>query len=204
MVKKILTSLFLRCISLGGLLVAIDRLLVVRALECSSVGENVFFGKKSSVINSGERTRIQILDGTIVDGQLKVFNNCGSIVIGENSYIGENSKIWSARSVEIGNNVLISHGVNICDSNCHEVDAGERAIGFENQKKFGERINENKVKSESIIIEDDVWINMNCIIMRGVRIGARSIIGAGSIVVKDVPVDSLVVGQAAKIHSKIT
>jgi len=48
--------------------------------------------------------------------------------------------------------------------------------------------------ARSIRIEDDVWIGFNCTILKGVTIGARSVIAAGSTVTKQIPPDSLVIG----------
>ena len=56
----------------------------------------------------------------------------------------------------------------------------------------------NRIDKE-IIIEDDVLIGTNCIVLKGVRIGARSIIGAGSIVTKDIPSDCIAAGNPAKV-----
>ena len=44
-------------------------------------------------------------------------------------------------------------------------------------------------KSAPVVIEDDVWVGAHCIILKGVTIGARSIIGAGSVVTKSIPAD---------------
>ena len=54
-------------------------------------------------------------------------------------------------------------------------------------------------EDKEIIIEDDVLIGANVIILKGVHIGARSIIGAGSVVTKDVPEDCIVAGNPAKV-----
>ena len=56
----------------------------------------------------------------------------------------------------------------------------------------------NRIDKE-IIIGDDVLIGTNCIVLKGVRIGARSIIGAGSIVTKDIPSDCIAAGNPAKV-----
>ena len=52
---------------------------------------------------------------------------------------------------------------------------------------------------KGIVIEDDVLIGMNSIILKGVRVGARSVIGAGSVVVKDIPSDCIAAGNPAKV-----
>ncbi|MNL65825.1 2,3,4,5-tetrahydropyridine-2,6-dicarboxylate N-acetyltransferase [compost metagenome] len=58
------------------------------------------------------------------------------------------------------------------------------------------------IKKEPIIIEQDVFIGANSIILKGVTIGARSIIGAGSIVTKNVPADEIWGGNPAKFIRK--
>jgi acetyltransferase-like isoleucine patch superfamily enzyme len=63
--------------------------------------------------------------------------------------------------------------------------------------------NFNIVKAEPIVIEDNVWITMNAIILPGVTIGENSIIGAGSVVTKSVPPNSLVGGNPAQVINQI-
>ena len=53
--------------------------------------------------------------------------------------------------------------------------------------------------SSPIVIEDDVFIGVNCIILKGVTIGARSIIAAGSVVTKSIPADCIAGGNPAKV-----
>lgn len=54
-------------------------------------------------------------------------------------------------------------------------------------------------RNKGIVIDDEVLIGMNIIILKGVHIGARSIIGAGSVVVKDIPCDCIAAGNPAKV-----
>uniref|UniRef100_UPI00313FFBA6 DapH/DapD/GlmU-related protein n=1 Tax=uncultured Nitrospira sp. TaxID=157176 RepID=UPI00313FFBA6 len=54
-------------------------------------------------------------------------------------------------------------------------------------------------KYERIVIEDDVWIGANAIILKGVRIGKGTIVGAGAVVTKEVPPYSVVVGNPARV-----
>lgn len=53
------------------------------------------------------------------------------------------------------------------------------------------------------MIEDDVFIGMNTIVLKGVTIGARSVIGAGSVVVKSIPADCIAVGNPAKVIKRL-
>jgi len=60
-------------------------------------------------------------------------------------------------------------------------------------------INEDDVAKKEVILEDNVWVGANAIILKGVRIGKNSVIGAGSVVTKDVPSNVVVAGNPAKI-----
>lgn len=54
-------------------------------------------------------------------------------------------------------------------------------------------------KSAPVVIEDDVWVGAHCIILKGVTIGARSVIGAGSVVTKSIPADCVAAGNPCKV-----
>jgi len=53
------------------------------------------------------------------------------------------------------------------------------------------------------VIEDDVWIGANCQILKGVTIGARTVIGAGSVVTKSIPTDCIAAGNPCKVIRKV-
>lgn len=114
----------------------------------------------------------------------------GSISIGNDS--GLTSAIISSRSkITIGNNVNIGGNVRIFDHDFH-------ALEHQYRRKADEDF--DHVRSSEIIIEDDVFIGTQAIILKGVHIGARSVIGAGSVVtLNQIPPGSLVAGNPAKI-----
>ena len=108
------------------------------------------------------------------------------IRIGDN--VGMSStRIWIHKELTIGNNVKIGGGVLLIDTDCHPID-------------FSVRRNSNEgTCSAPIVIEDDVWIGAQSIVLKGVTIGARSIIGAGSVVTKSIPADCIAAGNPCKI-----
>ena len=111
------------------------------------------------------------------------------VEIGDN--VGMSSPvIWIRKSLTIGNNVNIGGGTIILDSDAHSLNYLHRRNGKEDMA--------NRV-DKGIVIEDDVLIGMNSIILKGVRVGARSVIGAGSVVVKDIPSDCIAAGNPAKV-----
>jgi acetyltransferase-like isoleucine patch superfamily enzyme len=97
----------------------------------------------------------------------------GSIVVDEQITIGH--RVW------VGANTIIS------DTDFHPIDSEAR------------RKNPLNANTAPITIEDDVFIGMNVLILKGVTIGERSVIGAGSIVTRDVPPDTIVAGNPARI-----
>jgi maltose O-acetyltransferase len=129
-------------------------------------------------------------ENSYMRGRLLTYGHGGRITIGDWCYLGVRSEIWSMDSIEIGNRVLISHDVNIHDGTAHSQDATERHEHYQHILRAGHpRTPEEMpgVLSSRIIIEDDVWISFGVIILKGVRIGAGSIIAANSTVTKDVP-----------------
>ena len=58
--------------------------------------------------------------------------------------------------------------------------------------------------SFEVIIEDNVWIGGNAVILPGVRIGANSVIGAGSVVTRDIPADCVAAGNPCRVIREIT
>lgn len=175
-----------------------------------ALNNRALIGKKSKIEKQAsfsnlarKRDKIVIGDFSVIRGELLVFPNGGSITIGSWCYVGEGTRIWSMESVEIGDNVLISHNVNIMDSNGHPLDHEERRDHFRMITTKGHPSSDSlksKIKSRKIIIEDDVWINFNVTILKGVKIGARSIIGAGCLIASDIPEDTIIYPEKSNIR----
>lgn len=108
--------------------------------------------------------------------------------IGDHVYIGEynNLRIGGGKLI-IGNNVSISEHITIVVSN-HGIKKEEL-----HQKQLWD------TSRTGVYIDDDVWIGANSVILPGVHIYKGAIIGAGSIVTKDVPEYAIVCGNPAKI-----
>jgi acetyltransferase-like isoleucine patch superfamily enzyme len=143
---------------------------------------------------AGTPEAIDIGSNSVVRGRLLTYANAGRIKIGSWCFIGARSEIWSMASITIGDRVLISHNVNIIDNTGHSRDPVERHEHFRRIMQTGHPRDTAElpgIVALPVVIEDDVWINCNVTILKGVRIGARSIIAAGAIVTKDVPPDTI-------------
>lgn len=122
----------------------------------------------------------------------------GNITIGNHVCVfGAGTIISSVKSkITIGNYTAIGQNVTIQDSD-HRIDRA--SIYFMSRDMFNEDISDDMSSKGDVIIEEDVWIGSNSVVLSGVKIGRGSIIGAGSIVTKDVPPYSIVVGNPARI-----
>lgn len=94
--------------------------------------------------------------------------------------------ISARKSIRIGNRVMLGANVTILDNDCHSLDVALR------------QIKDADINSAPVVIEDDVFIGMNSIILKGVTIGRGSIVAAGSVVVKSVAPHSVVGGNPAR------
>jgi acetyltransferase-like isoleucine patch superfamily enzyme len=163
------------------------------------VGEGSVLLHSSRIENlRRERQSIVIGSNARIAGELLVFAHGGRIQVGDDCFIGEDTRIWSANSVLIGNRVLISHAVNIHDTNSHSTSASSRHSHMVAIRTTGHPTHLPDVTDLPVVIEDDVWIGFNAVILKGVRIGRGSIIGAASMVSKDVLPYSLMVGNPAR------
>jgi acetyltransferase-like isoleucine patch superfamily enzyme len=146
---------------------------------------------------AGSRSAIDIGRFTHVRGELLTFAHGGEIRIGEYCYIGEGTRIWSARNIRLGNRVLIAHNVTILDSLTHPISAKARHEHFKHIITAGhpDRID---LGERAVDIGDDVWIGCMSIVLRGVSLGQGAIVGAGSVVTENVPPWTLVAGNPAR------
>lgn len=162
------------------------------------------FLSESFVYNlSAHRESICIGQRTVIRGELFVFAHGGRIEVGDWCYIGVGSRIWSSAGIRIGNRTLISHNVEIHDTNAHAISAYERHMQFDEMLSSGHQTNLPNVGHAPIVIGDDVWIGFRSVILKGVNIGNGAIVAAGSLVLGDVPSWSMVAGNPARVIRKL-
>lgn len=145
---------------------------------------------KGSLIR--RRTRIDVLpfndfslgrDSTIEDFAT-INNGVGPVYIGDRSRIGLGCVVIGP--VTVGNDVMFAQNIVVSGLN-----HGYQDISLPPSLQA--------VETKPITIGDDVWIGANAVITAGVKIGKHAVIAAGSIVTKDVPDFSIVVGNPARI-----
>lgn len=154
------------------------------------------FGLSASIANSRHRSAIEIGEHSLVNAELLVYQDGGHIRVGRHCFIGAGSRIWSGADIEIGDRVLVSHGVNIHDNGAHSLAAHERHEHFVDIVLRG-KLPLRGVKTSPIVIEDDAWIGFNAVVMKGVRIGRGAVVAAGAIITRDVEPFTIVAGPIA-------
>ena len=109
------------------------------------------------------------------------------VTIGRGCFIQQCCTFFGRGGITIGNDVFIGPKVNLITIN-HDPNPENRSATY----------------GRPILIEDKVWIGINSTILPGVRIGYGAIVGAGSVVTKDVPAMTVVAGNPARVVRKIT
>ena len=154
---------------------------------------------QSRIFNNQSRADIVVGAHSVVLARLETFGHGGHIEIGQHCFIGELTNIWSASRITIGHRVLISHGVNIHDTNSHSLSAASRHQHFLDIFGSGHPKELSDVPTQPIHIDDDAWIGFGSTVLKGVTIGKGAVVGACSLVTKDVPPYAIVVGNPARV-----
>lgn len=171
----------------------------IKQLGVSAASSVRFYGMP--IITLAHESKIEIGENSVICSNptmtalgvnqpvvLRALRPGAAIIIGNNTGISGGA-ICAATRVEIGNECLLGANVTIVDTDFHALNP------------IGRRYNNNwlEIGAEPIIIEDNVFIGTGSIVLKGVRVGKNSVIGAGSVVTKDVPPDSIVAGNPAKL-----
>ena len=140
--------------------------------------------------------KLTIGSGTIFGGSIASDRPEAEVSIGDNTFIG-NSLFVCASGIFIGDDVLISWGCTIVDHDSHSTDWINRCKDVEHTMRGFK--DWSQVKIRPVVIGNKAWVGFNVIILKGVNVGEGAIVGAGSVVTKDVPAYSVVAGNPARI-----
>jgi acetyltransferase-like isoleucine patch superfamily enzyme len=146
-----------------------------------------------SVIRS--RTRLDVFpfnqfvlgNGSVIEDFATINNGVGDVIIGDKTFIGLGDVIIGP--VRIGNHVMLAQNIVISGLN-HGYEDVEVPPSLQ------------KVSCKEIVVSDNVWIGANSVITAGVTLGKHCVIGAGSVVTKDVPAYTVAVGNPARLIKK--
>lgn len=152
-----------------------------RPLIVKSKGSRIDIGDGFVAVSTPARNVLCLIQRVF----LRTWSPGAEILIGNNVGVS-GCTIAAAKLIRIGNNVMIGTGALITDSDVHSLSPIER-------------LRDGGGGSAPIVIGDNVFIGARAIILKGVTIGEGAIVGAGSVVTKDVPEYSIVAGNPAKV-----
>ena len=164
-----------------------------------------FLGENTQVIGCidkrSKKSTIQIGKDCLIEGNLVTETDESFLAIGNNTYIGGGTIVDCVKSIVIGNDVLISYGCMIADSDNHSTRYSIRKKDLADWMQ--QKHDWTTTNSKPIQIFTGVWIGAKTIILKGVTIGEGAIVGAGSVVTKDVPAWTIVAGNPARVIREI-
>lgn len=159
-----------------------------------TVGRNVNIRGKVNIYGNG---KIYFGDNVVINSDIRYnpiggqsgcsFNmsNGGKIIIGRGTGIS-NSTFCCWLKIEIGEDVYIGGDCRIYDTDFHSLNKDDRI-----------NLPDTNVKSKPVCIKNGAWLGASCIVLKGVTIGENSVIGAGSVVTRDIPPNQIWGGNPA-------
>jgi len=143
----------------------------------------------ADIEDSVRNTKIVISDGAVVDSFVKIkpAGGSGDVVIGPGTVINSGTVIYTGNGVSIGAHVAVAANCTFAATN-HEYHARDTHIadqGFMPSRG-------------GIVVEDDVWIGANVVLLDGAIVRKGAVVGAGSVVNKELPAYSINVGAPAR------
>lgn len=179
----------------------IKRFLIKIYFGNSVFRKGVKFGKDSfirehSQITGGKYIKIGIHTRIYPYSRIECFDSISGekyipqLRIGDNVLMGRYTTILCVNSIEIGDDCMFASNCFVCDEN-HGMDPS-----------IGLRYEQQKLTYKPVKLGKNVWVGEKAIIMPGVTIGDNAVIGAGSVVTKDIPPYTMVAGIPAKIIKK--
>ncbi len=142
---------------------------------------------KTKVVIKGSNNTLHIKNGVKINGSFIeiVGDNC-QIIIGKNSIIGDGCYLSAKENditLIIGEDCMLSRNAKLMTSDGHPIVQNAQIIN----------------RAQDIILSDKIWIADDVVILKGVHIGANSVVGIGSVLTKSIPCNAIAVGNPAKV-----
>lgn len=145
--------------------------------------------------------KLKIGAGSIIDCSIYFDKENSGIEIGDRVYIGGSTKLICAERIYIEDDVMVSWGCTIIDHDAHPILWNDRKNDVTDW--FHGEKNWKHVISKPVTIKSKAWLGFNVIVLKGITIGEGAIIGAGSVVTKDVDPFTIVAGNPARFVKNV-
>ena len=180
-------------------------------MKMYAVNKHIIIGNRTDthaldiLINSPVKghTNVSIGNDSIIHGEIVLYRHDSKVTIGDRVYIGPGTKIYCYDSVEIKDDVMISWGCTLIDTNAHSLNAEERRNDVLMWAKGWQYKDWSNVKYAKILIENNSLIGFNSIITKGVVLEENVVVGAGSVVTKRVERNAVVAGNPAQLIKQV-
>jgi acetyltransferase-like isoleucine patch superfamily enzyme len=141
---------------------------------------------------------LEIGDDCYLSGTIVLHDSKAKIRIGDRVFIGPGTTLFCYEGIEIFNDVMISWGCTLIDTNAHSLSSEERINDVLDWKRGWQYKNWSVVKSKKIIIEDKCWVGFNSIIVKGVVLSEGTVVASGSVVTKSTDAFTVIGGNPAQ------
>jgi len=155
----------------------------------TSSKDSIKIGDDVSLISSSRRCAASALFSNV---KLRTFKRSARIVVGSNVSLSATSIAARSKTVEIGDGTCVAPNVIIMDTDFHSLWPPE-----------GRAQNPGYEQDADVIVGKNVWLGINSIILKGVKIGDNTVIGAGSVVTSDIPANCVAAGNPAKVLKEL-
>jgi acetyltransferase-like isoleucine patch superfamily enzyme len=164
------------------------------------VGEGCYLERRDSF----QRFRSERRPGLVLGRGVHVYTwtqfnvePAGEITVGDEATLVGAVFMCSGR-ISVGARSVLSYNVTVADCDFHPLDPGLRRLDAVANAPFGDRSHRPQLVARPVVIEDDVWVGVGAIVLKGVRIGRGARVGAGAVVTADVAPGACVAGNPAR------
>lgn len=164
--------------------------IVIRHPKKISIGDNVIIDDNVMLDAKGENNEGIKIESDVYVGRNSILScKGGNIILKKRANVGFNCEVFSSNNVEIGSDTLIAAYSYIMGGGSYKLENSKIPINkqYDYEGKGGVKIEEN------------VWLGTHSVVMDGITIGSGSVIAAGGVVTKDIPLNTIAAGMPAKI-----
>lgn len=184
-VKRIWWNLVVKpALRAGGVAMGEDVQIQGRPIVSLAANSRIRIGARCVLCSDSQSNALGINHPVV----LRTLGPGAEIVIGEDTGMSGGA-ICAASSIRIGVGCLIGANVTLADTDFHALKPANRRYNK----------NPDEIAVAPIVIEDNVFIGADTFVLKGVTIGKNSVIGAGSVVTRDVPENTIAAGNPAKV-----